>query len=76
MYKLKLAGIGAQVHYIPVHLQPYYRKNFGYKAGGYPIAEKYYQQCLSLPLYPAMTDREVDYVIVTISKTLGVDAKN
>lgn len=76
MGKLKLAGIGTQVHYIPVHLQPYYRKNFGYKAGDYPIAEKYYQQCLSLPLYPAMTDKEVDYVIVTISKTLGVDAKN
>lgn len=76
MNKLKQAGIGTQVHYIPVHLQPYYRKNFGYKKGDYPVAEKYYQQCLSLPLYPAMTDKEVDYVIVTISKILGVDVKN
>lgn len=61
-------NIGTQVHYIPVHLQPYYRQNFGYKEGDYPIAEDYYGKCLSLPLYPAMTDEEVNYVIDQVNK--------
>lgn len=55
----------AQVHYIPVHLQPYY-KNLGFREGAFPIAEAYYQQCLSLPVYPALTDEQQDYVINSI----------
>lgn len=69
--KLKQAGIGTQVHYIPVHLQPYYRKAFGYKKGDYPIAERYYQQCLSLPLYPKMTDRDVLRVVSCVTRCLS-----
>lgn len=61
--KLREKGILAQVHYIPIHLQPYYRRNFGYKPGDFPVAEKYYRQCLSLPLYPRMKDGEVERVI-------------
>ena len=61
--ELDKKGIGTQVHYIPVHLQPYYKKPFGYKKGDFPIAEKYYDKCLSLPLYPKMTSSEVAYVI-------------
>lgn len=71
MSALKEKNIGSQVHYIPVHLQPYYIKNFGYKENDYTIAENYYSQCLSLPLYPKMTSREVDYVIKELKNVIG-----
>jgi len=63
--------IGTQVHYIPVHAQPYYRKEFGYKHGDLPNAEKYYEQALSLPLYPRMTDDEVGHVIKHVKRVLS-----
>ena len=63
--------IGTQVHYIPVHEQPYYRKEFGYKHGDLPNSEKYYEQALSLPLYPRMTDEEVDHVIKQVRRVLS-----
>ena len=63
MEELKLKNIGTQVHYVPVHTQPYYQENFGYRRGDFPIAEKYYQHALSIPLYPRMVNDDVDYVI-------------
>jgi len=57
--------IFAQVHYIPVHLMPYYRQ-FGWKDGDMPVAENYYQRCLSLPMYPTLTDEQQDFVIEKI----------
>jgi len=57
--------IFAQVHYIPVHLMPYYRQ-FGWKEGDMPNAEKYYKQCLSLPMYPTLTEQEQAFVIESI----------
>ena len=51
--------IRLQVHYRPVPLQPYYRKKYGYKAGDFPQAEKYYRQAVSLPIFPMMTDDDV-----------------
>lgn len=71
MEELDKKGIGSQVHYIPVHFQPYFKKNYGFKNGDFPIAEKYYENCLSLPLYPKMTDNEVDYVIKEIKNVVG-----
>lgn len=64
---LRENSIFPQVHYIPVHLQPYY-KNKGFGKGDFPIAEAYYNQCLSLPMYPSLTSEEQDYVI---EKVLG-----
>jgi len=64
--KLRKRGIQTQVHYIPVHLQPFYQRHFGTKWGDCPNAEKYYLQCLSIPLYPAMTDQDVNRVITNI----------
>ena len=61
--KLESEGIRTQVHYIPVHLQPYYQRHFGTGPGDCPEAEKYYDKCLSLPLYPAMDDQDVEKVI-------------
>jgi UDP-4-amino-4,6-dideoxy-N-acetyl-beta-L-altrosamine transaminase len=63
---LREKNIFAQVHYIPVHLMPYYRQ-FGWKEGDMPHAEKYYSSCLSLPVYPGLTETEQQYVIDNIS---------
>lgn len=63
---LKNQNIGAQVHYIPVHTQPFYLENYGYKWGDYPVAEKYYESALSIPLYPKMSNNDVEYVINNI----------
>jgi len=62
---LREKNIFAQVHYIPVHLMPYY-KQFGWKEGDMPNAENYYNHCLSLPMYPTLSDKEQSYVIQTI----------
>jgi dTDP-4-amino-4,6-dideoxygalactose transaminase len=59
---LRSNQIFAQVHYIPVHLQPYY-KGQGWKKGDLPQAEAYYEQCLSLPMYPTLTNEEQEFVI-------------
>jgi UDP-4-amino-4,6-dideoxy-N-acetyl-beta-L-altrosamine transaminase len=59
---LRTKNILAQVHYVPVHRMPYYEK-LGWKAGDFPHAEAYYARCLSLPLYPILTDEEQAYVI-------------
>lgn len=60
--KLRAAGIGVNVHYIPVYKHPYYQKN-GYDKVYCPNAEDYYEHCISLPLYPKLTIEEQDYVI-------------
>ena len=70
MEELRKNNIGTQVHYIPVHLQPYYKKRYSYKKGDYPLAELYYDRCLSIPLYPKMTKEEVDLVIGVVKKTI------
>jgi UDP-4-amino-4,6-dideoxy-N-acetyl-beta-L-altrosamine transaminase len=57
--------IFAQIHYIPTHLMPYYRQ-FGWKEGDMPHAEKYYKHCISLPMYPTLTKKEQDFVIEKI----------
>jgi UDP-4-amino-4,6-dideoxy-N-acetyl-beta-L-altrosamine transaminase len=59
---LRENGIFAQIHYVPVHLMPFY-KQFGWKAGDFPVAENYYKECISLPMYPALTGEEQEYVI-------------
>ena len=64
---LKEHNIFTQVHYIPVHLQPYYKK-FGWKKNDFPKAEAYYEQCLSLPMFPTLTDNEQEYVIEKIKE--------
>lgn len=68
MQQLRDEGVGTQVHYIPVHLQPYYRRRHGYGPGKCPVAEAFYARCLSLPLYPAMTDKDVAHVIRAVRK--------
>jgi UDP-4-amino-4,6-dideoxy-N-acetyl-beta-L-altrosamine transaminase len=62
---LRSKDIVVQIHYIPSHLMPYY-KQFGWMLGDFPNAEAYYVKCLSLPIYPSLTQEEQDYVIHTI----------
>ena len=71
MAELREKGIGTQVHYIPVHTQPFYKEKFGYKEGDYPYAEKYYEQELSLPLYPRLSDEDVNCVINAVKEVIA-----
>ena len=69
MYKV---GINLQVHYIPLHFQPFYIKNYGYRKGDFPIAEEFYKKEISLPIYPGLTNKELSFVIDSINKYLVV----
>jgi perosamine synthetase len=60
---LRSQGIGVNVHYVPVHLHPFYQERFGTGWGRCPVAESAYEQILSLPMYPAMTDEEIKIVV-------------
>ena len=64
--QLKARNIGASVHFIPIHLHPYYREKYSYKPEDFPAAYAEYLRLLSLPLYPAMTDADVDDVIQAV----------
>jgi dTDP-4-amino-4,6-dideoxygalactose transaminase len=76
MNRLREAGIGTQVHYIPVPLQPYYRRIAGTSPGQFPGAEKYYAQALSIPMYPQLTPSDCERVIVELRRVLGESATN
>lgn len=67
MERLKKRGIGASVHFIPLHVHPYYRERYGYKPEDFPVAWDLYQRIISLPLFPGMTDAEVNRVIKSVS---------
>ena len=67
---LRERGIFCQVHYIPVHLQPYYQRTFGYQAGDFPVSEWYYEHEITIPLYPRMSDEDVTFVIETFSDVM------
>ncbi|BBP84283.1 UDP-4-amino-4,6-dideoxy-N-acetyl-beta-L-altrosami ne transaminase [Pseudomonas sp. Pc102] len=66
---LRGAGIGVNLHYIPVHLQPYYQQ-LGFAPGDFPEAERYYAEALSLPLFPDLTDEQQDQVASTLASVL------
>ena len=67
---LRAENMGVNVHYIPVHLHPYYRERFGYKGGEYPVAEAAYEGLVSLPMFHAMTDGDVEDVVRAVGKVL------
>lgn len=67
---LKEKNINLQVHYIPVHLQPYYRRNFGFKHNDFPISENFYENEISLPLYYSLSNDDVAYVISTLKENI------
>jgi perosamine synthetase len=67
---LRAENIGVNVHYIPVHLHPYYRERFGYRGGEFPVAEDAYGRLISLPMFHGMTDGDVADVIAAVSKVI------
>jgi perosamine synthetase len=67
---LRAENIGVNVHYIPVHLHPYYRKQFGYRGGEYPVAENAYERLISLPMFHGMSDRDIEDVIAAVAKVV------
>ena len=68
---MRRRGVVCSVHFIPLHLQPYYERAYGYRIGDFPVAEAEYRRCLSLPIYPGLTNEEVHRVIYA-----AVDAAN
>lgn len=66
---LREKGIGVNVHYIPVHTQPYY-ENIGFKQGDFPEAESYYASAISLPMYPDLTQPQIDYIYQSLKEIL------
>ncbi|WP_397449100.1 UDP-4-amino-4,6-dideoxy-N-acetyl-beta-L-altrosamine transaminase [Pseudomonas sp. NA-150] len=66
---MRSAGVGVNLHYIPVHLQPYYREQ-GFTDGDYPEAERYFGEAISLPLFPDLSDEQQDYVVEQLRNLL------
>lgn len=64
--ELKARGIGTSVHFIPLHKHPFYRDAFGYNSRDFPVAEWLYEKIISLPIYPGMTGKEVDFVVQSV----------
>ncbi|MGA3128880.1 MAG: DegT/DnrJ/EryC1/StrS family aminotransferase [Candidatus Korobacteraceae bacterium] len=64
--KLKTRGIGTSVHFIPLHMHPYYKNTYGYREEDFPIASRQYQRYISLPIFPGMTASQIDYVIENV----------
>ncbi|KMT22608.1 DegT/DnrJ/EryC1/StrS family aminotransferase [Clostridium cylindrosporum] len=73
--RLAEENIGTSVHYIPVHLHPYYAERFGYKLGDFPVAEKAYDGMISLPLYPSMKKSDVEDVINAVTRIIEENRK-
>ncbi len=71
MKELLERGVGTQVHYIPVHIQHYYREKYGYASGKCPNAETFYERCLSLPLFPSMSDDDVAKVVAAVLEVVS-----
>ncbi|UGB46558.1 UDP-4-amino-4,6-dideoxy-N-acetyl-beta-L-altrosamine transaminase [Frateuria edaphi] len=67
---MRARGIGVNLHYIPVHTQPFYR-GLGFAAGDYPEAERYYTEAMSLPMFPALTDAGQDEVVAALGEALA-----
>ena len=64
------AGVGVNVHYIPIHTQPYY-KALGFRVGDFPVAEDFYSRAISLPLFPTLKDYEINQVIISVKALMG-----
>ena len=68
IHRLQQVGVGCSVHFIPLHLHPYYSKTFGYQPNDYPVASQVFQRTVSLPLYSKMTEADVARVIEAVTK--------
>lgn len=69
---MRALGIGVNIHYIPIYHQPFFQERYGFEPGYCPVAEAYYEQAISLPMYPALTDEDFNYVISSLQRALGI----
>jgi perosamine synthetase len=76
MHDLSNRGIGSQVHYVPVHRHPFYADRLGADRSAFPASEHYYSGCLSLPIYPSLTDDNVERVVRSVTGALGSSAQS
>ena len=67
---LRAENIGVHVHYMPLHLHPFYQREFSYKKGDYPKAERYYERAITLPIFPKMSDEDIENVIEAVKKLM------
>jgi len=67
---LRAENIGGTVHYLPLHLHPFYQREFSYRKGDYPVAERYYERAITLPIFPKMSDEDVKDVIEAVYKVI------
>ncbi len=72
---LKRAHIGSSVHFIPLHLHPYYRDQLGYRPHDLPTASEAFERIVSLPLFPGMTDDDVDDVVATVRRIVNASRR-
>ena len=70
--EMKKIEINLQVHYIPVHLQPFYQKNYGFNLGDFPVSESFYKNEVSLPIYPDLTTDDVSLVLNNIMEIISI----
>jgi perosamine synthetase len=68
---LRHQGIGTSVHFIPLHVHPYYRDKFGYERGDFPNASAVFERIISLPIYPRMTESDIEHVVAAVSKIVS-----
>jgi len=66
--KMRESNIGLQVHYIPIHTQPYYKNNFGFNEGDFPLAEEFYKNEVSIPIYPLLENDDLEFIVKTIKE--------
>lgn len=69
--RMREEGIGTSVHFIPLHLQPYWRDRYGFVPDDFPVAHETYRRAVSLPIYPEMTDENVERVVASVHRALG-----
>jgi dTDP-4-amino-4,6-dideoxygalactose transaminase len=67
---LRAAGLGVNVHYIPIHFQPFWRAR-GFREGQFPVAERYYERAISLPLHPSLSDADLAFVVQAVRAALA-----
>ena len=67
---LKQKNIFCQVHYIPIHMQPFYQRKFGFKIGDYPVSEEFYKREVSIPMYPSLEEEDLKYITDTIFESI------
>lgn len=69
--KMGGGGVGTSVHFIPLHLMPFYHREYGYKRGDFPVAEKVFENIVSLPIYPQLTEKQLEYIVKNIKESLS-----